>query len=249
MKSLSQLSPLSGLVLIAAGAVFAPPALAQVENAPSKEFTKSDPLCPTISVSCPSSIEDGKVLSAAVDVSRAAAASIATYDWTIHGGTITEGNGTAKINFKVNSGRDSYTVSVKLGGLDSSCPATASCSLIICKPPPSTKFNSYGSLHIEKEKERLDAFAALMTNQPGLMGYILAYAGRQDVAGASGAVAQRGKAYLVEKGIQADRIVIVEGGVKENLTIDLWIAPPGATPPKPEAAITPRDFDPIKSPV
>lgn len=247
MKSLRQLSALSWLVLIAGGTVVAPVASAQVEKAPSKEITKSDPLCPTISVSCPSMFEDGKVVIAEALVSGGDAAGIATYDWTIHGGTITHGLGTPKINFKVDAGRDSYTVSVKVGGLDSSCPASASCSTIICKGPPSVRVDSYGSLHIEKEKERLNAFAAALTNQPGAMGYILAYGGRNSVARAAGTIGQRARAYLVKQGIHADRIVIIDGGFKETLTVDLWLVPTAALPPKPEPAFDPTQVKPIKS--
>ena len=230
MKSLRQLST-SWLLVIAAGAVFGPPASAQVESAPSKAVTKSDPLCPTISVSCPSSFEDGKTVTATATV-RGDAASIATYDWSIHGGTITRGHGTSTINFNVDAGRDSYSVSVKVGGFDSSCSTTASCSTIVCKGPSAVKSDSYGSVPLLQEKGTLDGFATILNNQPGSMGYILSYAPRRNT-GASRTVGERAKTYLVhEKGIDAGRVVIVEAGLREKLTVDLWVVPTGATPPE-----------------
>ncbi len=245
MKSLGQLSALSWLVLITGGTVVAPVASAQIENAPSKTITRSDPLCPTFSVSCPTSFEGSKVVIAEAIVRAGDAASIATYNWTIHGGTITQGNGTPRINFKVNDGPDSYTVSLKVGGLDPSCPATASCSTIICKGPPSVKSDSYGILPIKEEQARLDHFAVVLKNRPGTMGYILSYLARRVSARAARAVGERAKAYLVkDQGIDANRVVLVEGGFKDELTVDLWLVPTGATPPDPGATVDPSKIKP-----
>ena len=237
MKSLRQFSELRWLVVLAGVAAFAPTSLGQTEK-PLKETSKSDPPCPVISISCPSSFKDGEAITANAIVKSENLPGSPTYNWTIHGGTIIQGQGTPAINFKVSAGGDSYVVSLQVGGLKSGCPASASCSLIIDRPPPSTKSDSYGILPIKKEKARLDNFAAVLKDQPGAMGYILSYGSRGGSARAARDAGDRAKAYLVkEQRIHAERIVTIEGGFKEKLTVDLWVVPTGATPPKPEPTV------------
>jgi hypothetical protein len=241
MKSLRQLSALRWLVVFAGVAAFAPISLGQSEKSPGQE-PKSDPLCPTISVSCPSQRELGQPLTFVVTVNGADPEAVLTYTWTTYGGPIIEGQGTPTIKIKAERWKgQSFTATVTIGGLNPACSSTASCSLLPgTPPPPSTRFDSYGVISRKQERGRLETFASALKNNPGAQGYILSYGGRRDVAGAARAAGERAKAYLVkDQGIDAGRIVIVEGGFKEKLTVDLWIVPTGATTPKPEPMVDP----------
>jgi hypothetical protein len=82
---------------------------------------------------------------------------------------------------------------------------------------------------------RLDNFAIELQNEPGAQGYIISYNGptrsHQDYAQKILGVA---KNYLVQtRGIDASRIVTVDGGVRDDLTTVLFIVPSGAVPPTP----------------
>ena len=154
--------------------------------------------CPTISVSCPSQLGNGEPLTLTASINGGDSGAILTYNWTVYGGTIIQGQGTPTIKLKPDDG-DSYTGALKIGGLNPSCPSEASCSLIIDRPPPITKFDSYGVLLINEEKVRLGNFATVLKNAPGAKGYVLSYGGRRGFAGEAKAMGERAKGYLVNE--------------------------------------------------
>lgn len=93
------------------------------------------------------------------------------------------------------------------------------------------KFDEYGDLAISEEDKRLDDFALKLRNDPNAQGYIIAYAGRRARAGQAQARATRAKNYLVTKrGIERGRIVAVDGGYREDLTVELFLGAKGAAP-------------------
>ena len=101
--------------------------------------------------------------------------------------------------------------------------------LVVVTP---SKFDEYGNIRFNDEKARLDNYAIPLQNDPGAQGYIIAYGGRRGVAGEAQARADRAKNYLVNtRGIDAGRLVTVDGGYREDLTVELWIVPTGATAP------------------
>lgn len=97
--------------------------------------------CPTISVECPNSSTAGNRLlfRAIVGIEDPNL----RFEWEIHGnGSIVGGQGTSEITVEGNAER-SITATLHVRGLDPSCPATASCSLIICRAPVAYLFDSY----------------------------------------------------------------------------------------------------------
>ncbi|HST51145.1 MAG TPA: hypothetical protein VLJ61_10860, partial [Pyrinomonadaceae bacterium] len=52
----------------------------------------------------------------------------------------------------------------------------------------------------------------------------------------------RAKDYLVTtRGIDASRVVTVDGGYKEDLTVELWVVPSGAAPPTASPTVQPSE--------
>jgi hypothetical protein len=205
--------------------------------------------CPAITVSCPSELGNGKPLTLTASIIGGEPGAVLTYKWTVYGGNIIQGQGTPTIRLKPDGGT-SYTGALEVGGLNPSCSSKASCSLVILPPPPITKFGSYGVLPINEEKLRLNNFAAALKNSPGVQGYVLSYGGARGFAGDAKAIGERAKTYLVnERDVNAGRISSVEGGFKEKLTVDLWLVPSGATPPKPEPTLDPSEVRLIKLPL
>jgi hypothetical protein len=192
------------------------------------ECTGCRPPCPTVSVSCPSDVDQGATITYTAAVNGDANV---TYNWSVSAGTISGGQGTSSITVDTTGlGGQSVTATVELGGLDPSCSRTASCTTSIKAPiPPAVKFDEYGNIKFNDEKARLDNYAIQLQNQPGAQGYILAYG---TCAGEAQARADRAKDYLVNtRGIDAGRLVTVDGGCRSDLAVELWIVPTGATPP------------------
>ena len=192
------------------------------------DCTGCKPPCPTVSVSCPSDVDLGSPITFTASVSGDASV---TYNWSVSAGTISSGQGTSSITVDTAGlGGQTVTATVELGGLDPSCSRTASCTTGVRPPNPvAVKFDEYGNIKFNDEKARLDNYAIQLQNQPGSQGYILAYGA---CAGEAQARADRAKDYLVNtRGIDAGRLVTVDGGCRSELTVELWVVPTGATPP------------------
>ena len=196
------------------------------------------PPCPTVSVSCPADVAQGDAITFSAAVNGDANV---TYNWSVSAGTISGGQGTSSITVNTDGlGGQTVTATVELGGLDPSCSRTASCTTgIRAVVPPAVKFDEYGDITFNDEKARLDNYAIQLQNQPGSQGYIIAYgtcAGDGLCTHKSCIVAQkraeRAKDYLVNtRGIDAGRIVTVDGGCRSAVDVELWVVPTGANAP------------------
>jgi hypothetical protein len=204
------------------------------------------PPCPTVSVSCPSDVDLGSPITFTASVNGDANV---TYNWSVSAGTISSGQGTSSITVdSAGLGGQAVTATVELGGLDPSCARTASCTTSVKAPnAPAVKFDEYGDIRFDDEKARLDNYAIQLQNAPGAQAYIIGYgtcAGDGLCTHTSCIVAQkridRAKDYLVTtRGIDAGRIMVIDGGCRAEVGVELWVVPAGATPPA--ASGTPVD--------
>jgi hypothetical protein len=193
-----------------------------------------DVVCPNITSSCPDAVEPGTPITFSANVG-AGTPPASTYNWTVSAGTITSGQGTTSITVSTeNLGGQSVTATVEVGGLDPSCGRTTSCTTQIKAPPAGPrKFDEYGNIRFNDEKARLDNFAIQLQNEPTAQGYIIGY-GSCDAEGTTRA--NRAKDYLVNtRGIDAGRLVVVDGGCLPELLVQLWVVPQGATAPTGDA--------------
>jgi hypothetical protein len=116
------------------------------------------------------------------------------------------------------------------------------------------QIDKFGNVCCEDELARLDNFAVQLQNEPDAQGYIIFYEGRRygycykyrpriPRRGEAKARVARIKPYLVEtRGFDANRIVVINGGYREEWTAELWIVPKGANPPKPTPTLTEKDI-------
>ncbi|MBC7909832.1 MAG: hypothetical protein H7Y30_04985 [Pyrinomonadaceae bacterium] len=197
--------------------------------------TRCTPPCPTVRVDCPTDlVEVGQPITFTAHIQGGDPNASITYNWTVSSGTISSGQGTPSITVDTTglSGGGTITATVELGGVAPECNRTASCTSTLRETPIARKFDEYGNIAFNDEKARLDNFAIELQNNPGAQGYIIAYAGRRARTGEAQSRADRAKDYLVNtRQIDSGRIVTVDGGYKEDLTVELWIVPTGANPP------------------
>lgn len=111
-----------------------------------------------------------------------------------------------------------------------------------------TKFDSYSDIPFESEKKRLESFAEQVRRYASTQAYIIVYAGRRASVGEAKTRAERAMGYLVNGlGIEARRIVTIDGGNQEELKVELYLVPPGALPPPSAPTVEPRDVQIIKA--
>jgi hypothetical protein len=110
--------------------------------------TESEPqpqqVCPQVTVSCPSSFEDGEAITFTASVVGGNPSVVPTYNWMITAGRIIEGQGTSSIKVETLGFGRSFTATVNVSGFDQSCAKTASCSILPGAPaPPAVLFDRY----------------------------------------------------------------------------------------------------------
>jgi len=116
--------------------------------------------------------------------------------------------------------------------------------------PTPNRFDTYGNIPRNDVKARLDNFANELQNQPGAQGYIIAYGGRRGPAGEAQRRADFAKDYLVNtRGIDAGRLVTIDGGFQEEASTELWIVPTGANPPTASPTVDASEVKTTRPPV
>jgi hypothetical protein len=205
--------------------------------------TNCIPPCPTVNISCPTDqVQAGTPATVSVNLSGGDANASVTYNWSVSAGTISGGQGSPSITIDTTGVDGNITATVEIGGLPPECQRTASCSfsvLPIIRKIDCTKFDEYSDLKFNDEKARLDNFAIQLQQQPGAQGYYVIFGSCDGEADQRSA---RAVDYLVNnRGIDRGRIVVVNGGCRETLTVELWVCPTGAAAPTPSntATVTP----------
>lgn len=108
-------------------------------------------------------------------------------------------------------------------------------------------FDEYLKRAVMDESARLDTFAVELQNNQGFTGYVLAYAGRRARVGEAQTNANEIKSYLIKKrGIEPNRVVAVDGGHREQSTIQLYLVARDLPPPVPTPTIGTAEVQIIK---
>lgn len=108
------------------------------------------------------------------------------------------------------------------------------------------KVSEYVYTNDEDEKVHLSSFAASLRRYPKARAYVIGYGDPFYRYGDVNALQRAGYArltlvYLVGSSIGWDRVVTVDGGFREKETVELYIVPPGAPPPRPTPTIPTSD--------
>jgi PKD-like domain len=185
----------------------------------------------------------GELSTFTAEVGDAAAGAKLSYNWTVSAGTIKSGQGTSSISVDTTGlGGASLEATVQVAGLPEGCAGKAACATALICDPLDRKIDEYGNIAWSDEKARLDNFAIEMQNEPTARGYLICYGGKVGRAGEAQRRCRRAKNYVSgRRGIEASRIVAADGGYRENLTVELWVLPPGAAPPSASPTVDPRE--------
>ena len=97
------------------------------------------------------------------------------------------------------------------------------------------RFDEFPDISRNDEKARLDNFAIELQNDPRATAYVIVYPGKTGKRGEVQEHSGRVVEYLVNsRGLDQRRIVTLVGPKRDQLHVELWITPQGATPPNPQ---------------
>jgi hypothetical protein len=189
--------------------------------------------CPTISISCPAdAVKPGDPATVSVNISGGNPHANPLYKWEVSAGKIISGQGTPTISIDTAGAEgQSITATVEVNGFETECEKVKSCSLSPYEggPPPTQKFDEYGEVNVINEETRLNNYGIELERSPGSSGYIIIYGPR-----GVNQYLTRVRKFLVEtRGLEPDRIVLINGGHNEKTKVELWVVPAGAVPPVP----------------
>jgi hypothetical protein len=233
--ALALISPAGG----AHAPVSAQPANAQASSAQ----------CPTVTVSCPDTAKENleDALTFTANVSGGDPNVTPTFNWTVSAGTISSGQGTSSIKVDTTGiGGQTVTATVDVGGFSRECRTSNSCTTSIeKKTAPPVKFGEYVTRDLSANKAQLDKFVLALQQDPTAQGYLIAYGGRTSHPEDAQKAADNATDYTINtRKMDGARTLSGVGGYREQPTIELWIAPAGATPPLATPTVAPKDVKP-----
>lgn len=193
------------------------------------------PVCPAIEIVCPTNVEIGQPVTFSSRLTGGVPANTsAVYNWTVSAGTIIQGQGTDTIKVDTTgAGGQTVRASLSVGGYNLEC--AADCGVAVPLPKlVSARFDEFPDISRNDEKARLDNYGIALQNDPTSTAYVVVYPGRSGKRGEVQHHANRIVEYLVHsRGLDKSRIVTLVGPVRDNLFVELWVTPQGATPPNP----------------
>ena len=221
-----------------------------------KKYTITKSPCPyPVNISAPVSVNDGDLITFTSDVAYSGSSAL-HYTWTVSPSEarIVSGAGTATITVDstgLGSQRVSATLVVDDGSGDAMCrqQAQASTEIVVKKPPvvECKPFDQFQSVAFDDDKARLDNLAIELQGAPDAQAYIIVYAGRTSRAGQADKLGKRTTDYLInQRGVDARRITVINGGYRDTDFIEIWICPPGAKTPQPTPTVQPGDVQPAQ---
>ncbi|HEY6804783.1 MAG TPA: hypothetical protein VI306_14510 [Pyrinomonadaceae bacterium] len=191
------------------------------------------PTCPNVEIICPTDIVVDQPLTFSSNV-PATPGVTPMYNWSVSAGSIIEGQGTPTIKVDT-TGLAGQTIkaTLSMGGYTQDC--SASCAVSIPVPEAKCrKFDEFPDISRNDEKARLDNYGVELQNDPTSTAYVVVHPGRSGKPGEVQKHTTRIVDYLVNsRGIDAHRVVTLVGGARDELMVELWSCPQGATPPNP----------------
>lgn len=112
------------------------------------------------------------------------------------------------------------------------------------------KFEEFGNIQCGDLRTRLDLFLIELQNNPQSKGFVIVYDGKHysydysrggnpkikyqlPVFGEATLLTQQMLNHFKYRNFPSDRYLFISGGYRENYTVELWVVPTGAEPPKP----------------
>jgi hypothetical protein len=178
-------------------------------------------------------ISEGQGLGFNVDVKNTDQSRQYKYEWRITAGEILNGQGSDTIAVNTDGLGGQTLIATVRAEDDAGCVETKSAEVYVLQNGESVYDRSSFSSGTSGTA-RLDTFTDYLSKDPSSQGYIVAYGGMPFCKGEAEKLALFAKSYLIDKGIDKNRIKTIDGGFAETSMTQLWLVPKGATPPEPD---------------
>ena len=198
--------------------------------------------CPfPVNISAPNQVTEGDIITYTADVAYSGNAAL-RYTWKVSPSTARIISGLGSPTLTVDSTglggqRIIATLTADDGSSDPTCAQSAQAVSIIApiekRVIVAQEFDECNSCSNDDQKARLDNLAVELQNDPSTRAYIFAYGGRMSRLGQVEKLMSRARDYLItQRGIDASRLTVVNGGFREEDSVELWIVPSGAAAPR-----------------
>jgi len=203
--------------------------------------------CPfPVNISAPNQVTEGEIITYTADVTYSGDSAL-KYTWVVNPSSarIISGLGTSTLNVDstgLGGQRIIATLTADDGSSDPACAQSAQAVSIIAPIKKvaivAREFDECNHCSFDDQKARLDNLAIELQNDPSTRAYVIAYGGRMSPVGQVDKLMSRAREYLVtQRGIDASRLVVVNGGFREDDSVELWVVPSGATAPQPTPTV------------
>ncbi len=210
--------------------------------------------CPFhINISAPSQVLEGEVITYTTDAAYSGNSAL-RYNWTVTPAKarILSGAGTPTITVD-STGLDGQRITAKVvvddGSGEPACNQNVEASTYV---PPSPRVENAARLFdiccacsSDDQKARLDNLAVTLQSDPSVVAYLISYAGQASRAGHANQIGSRSRDYLVaQRRLNSSRVMVVDGGLRAESCLELWLVPNGARPPQPKPTVATTDRSP-----
>ena len=210
--------------------------------------------CPfPVSISAPQKVNDGEIITFSADVAYSGNSNL-RYNWKItpSRARIISGNGSPTLTVDstgLGGQRIVATLTADDGSSDPTCAQSAQAVAVVAALEKvmivAREFDECNNCTYDDQKARLDNLAVELQNDPTTRAYVFAYGGRMSPIGQVERLMTRAREYLIaQRGIDASRFTVVNGGFREEDSVELWIVPSGATAPKATPTVQAGDVNP-----
>ncbi len=210
--------------------------------------------CPfPVSISAPQKVTDGEIITFNADVAYSGNSNL-RYNWKVSPSSARIISGVGSPTLTVDSTglggqRIIATLTADDGSSDPTCAQSAQAVAVITPLAKvaivAREFDECNSCTYDDQKARLDNLAVELQNDPSTRAYVIAYGGRMSPIGQVERLMSRAREYLIaQRGIDASRFTIVNGGFREEDSVELWIVPSGAAAPRATPTVQAGEVNP-----
>lgn len=171
------------------------------------------------------------------------------YAWQVSTGEIVAGQGTEAITVAVpEKSKGEVVARVRLEGFSLECPAQSTTGTArTAYGVAHVLYQEFGNINEEYEKAILDFLAITLQSDPRLQVHVVFFGGRNSPPSEALRRAQRAKEYLVTtRGLDADRVVPINGGHRNEVSGEYWLSLQGTEPPPTRSIVDKELVKPAK---